>query len=455
MFVPLSELARAALGYKSLQNNFFYVSKATIDTYGIEAEFLKPIFMLKDLKASQYEQEPSTRVWLFYCQSEERDLRGTGAYRYIQTMSERGATQRKQSGNPQTIRQALLSQGGSLWYAPKALAHQHKLWLRKAIDGVYSPFIFKKAAIVDQRCNSLAALKGVPEQSLAAVISSSLFGYALEINGSASMGAGALEAGTTRLRSFPVFDVRKLSKESHQTLQALAQKVWKHEEPLSWTASPKPGPHLRALDTWLLEQVKSPISLETLYRDLASVCADRIMVANDKTKTSKKIRSESIASVAKSIAESIRRLLESRRFPEDFVNTTSGSEVVLINAPRELIKRVELHPFMHTAELMLFGTDSKPLFQASLDMPVAEAIIRALLSGRGSFSIPNDHKAAESAVSDYLDWFSGIEKKLQDGIVDSALGTGYEEQLTAEVFRILGLNPLLAEKTLPQQITLA
>ncbi len=428
MFVPLSELARAALGYKSLQNNFFYVSKATIDTYGIEAEFLKPIFMLKDLKASQYEQEPSTRVWLFYCQSEERDLRGTGAYRYIQTMSERGATQRKQSGNPQTIRQALLSQGGSLWYAPKALAHQHKLWLRKAIDGVYSPFIFKKAAIVDQRCNSLAALKGVPEQSLAAVISSSLFGYALEINGSASMGAGALEAGTTRLRSFPVFDVRKLSKEGHQTLQALAQKVWKHEEPLSWTA---------------------------LYRDLASVCADRIMVANDKTKTSKKIRSESIASVAKSIAESIRRLLESRRFPEDFVNTTSGSEVVSINAPRELIKRVELHPFMHTAELILFGTDSKPLFQASLDMPVAEAIIRALLSGRGSFSIPNDHKAAESAVSHYLDWFSGIEMKLQDGIADSVLGTGYEEQLTAEVFRILGLNPLLAEKTLPQQITLA
>ena len=455
MFVPLSELARASLGYKSLQNDFFYVSKATIDTYGIEADFLKPIFMLRDLKATRFEQEPTSRIWLFYCQSEERDLRGTGAYRYIQTMSERGAAQRKQSGNPQTIRQALLQQGGNLWYAPKAIAHQHKLWLRKAFDGIYSPFVFKKPAVVDQRCNSIAVVKGLPEQSLAAAITSTLFGYALEVNGSASLGAGALEAGTTRLRTFPVFDIRQLNNEEHKTLQELAHRVWKHEKPLSWTTSPEPGEHLRALDSWLLKRAKNPISLETLYRDLASVCADRITVARDKTKTSKKIRSESISSVAKSIAESIRKLLESRRFPEDFTRLLPAAEMISISAPRDLIRRIELHPFMQTAELLLFGSDTQPLFQAELDRPVAEAVIRALLSGRGSFSIPNDHKAARTAVDEYLSWFSSIEKRLQDGIADSALGTGYEDQLTTEVFKILGLNPLVTEKDLPLHIDLA
>jgi hypothetical protein len=142
MFVPLSDVAHATLGYKSLQNDFFYVGKETIDTYGIEKQYLKPIFMLKDFDASGYLQTPEPRLWLFHCQDEEHDLRGTGAYRYIQTMADRAAAQRKQTGVAQTIRQALELQGGELWYAPKALPHRHRLWLRKAFNGIYPTFPF-------------------------------------------------------------------------------------------------------------------------------------------------------------------------------------------------------------------------------------------------------------------------------------------------------------------------
>ena len=53
MFIPLSKLAHAALGYKSLQNDFFYVGKDTIETYGIEKQYLKPIFMLRDLDSTK------------------------------------------------------------------------------------------------------------------------------------------------------------------------------------------------------------------------------------------------------------------------------------------------------------------------------------------------------------------------------------------------------------------
>ncbi|HEY0307839.1 MAG TPA: hypothetical protein VGB94_06750 [Acidobacteriaceae bacterium] len=455
MFVSLSELAHAALGYKSLQNNFFYVGKDTIETYGIEKQYLKPIFMLRDLDSAKYIQAPVPRLWLFHCQEEERDLRGTGAYRYIQTMSEHAATQRKQSGPVQTIREALELQGGQLWYAPKATAHHQRLWLRKAFDGVFAPFIFKKAVLVDQRCNSLSPVDGVHQDSVAAVVTSTLFAYSLEINGSASMGAGALEAGTTRLRSFPVFDVRQLSATEHTTLKHLAQEVWDNETPLNWTDAPKAGKHLRTLDKWLLARAGNPITLETLYRDLGSVCAERILVASDKTRTTKKHKNESIASVAKSIAETIARLLESRRFPEDFGALGIGHDAVSITAPREAIRKIELHPFMHTAELTLRGDGREPLFQVSLDMNVAEAIVRALLAGRSTFVITNDAKIAGVAVSEYLTWLANIEKKLEEGITNSALGTGYEEQLTAEVFKLLGINPLLTAKTLPLSITLA
>jgi hypothetical protein len=94
------------------------VGKDTIETYGIEKRYLRPIFMLRDLDSAKYIQAPTPRLWLFHCQEEERDLRGKGAYRYIQTMSERAAAQRKQSGAVQTIREALELQGGQLWYAP-------------------------------------------------------------------------------------------------------------------------------------------------------------------------------------------------------------------------------------------------------------------------------------------------------------------------------------------------
>jgi hypothetical protein len=148
-------------------------------------------------------------------------------------------------------------------------------------------------------------------------------------------------------------------------------------------------------------------------------------------------------------------LLESRRFPEDFGALGIGHDTVSITAPREIIRKIELHPFMHTAELTLRGEGKEPLFQASLDMNVAEAIVRALLAGRSSFVITNDAKVAGAAVGEYLKWFANIERKLDEGITNSALGTGYEEQLTAEVFKLLGINPLLTAKTLPQSIVLA
>ena len=455
MFVPLSEIAHASLGYKSLQNDFFYVGKDTVETYGIEKHYLKPIFMLKDFTSAKFLQAPTPRLWLFHCQDEERDLRGTGAYRYIQTMSERAAAQRKQSGKTQTIREVLEQQGGQIWYAPKALPHRHRLWLRKAFDGVFAPFIFSKAVLVDQRCNAIAPVEGVDHDSLAAVLTSTVFGYSLEINGSASMGAGALEAPTTRLRAYPVFDVRQLRPSEHKTLHRLAQEVWDNESPIDWTDRPKPGKHLRALDKWLIERAGDLITADTLYNDLSSVCAERIQVAQDKTRTTKKHKNDSISSVAKSIAETIARLLESRRFPEDFCPSDTGTDVVTISLTRGSLRQIELHPFMHTAELTLRGDGSEPLFQANLDLPVAEAIVRALLAGRGSFTMSTNAKAVEASVGAFLKWFSSIQKKLEDGIANSALGTGYEDQLTAEVFKLLGLHPMLTHKTFPTSITLA
>ncbi len=276
-FTTLGQIARVSLGYKSLQNEFYYVDTGTIAQYGIEDRFLAPIVMLGDLDGQSYFQGPASTRRVFLCREPEAALRGTGALRYIEAMAGRPVAQRKQSGPARTIREVLAAQGGGLWYGPKARPHAAHIWLRKAFDTVYAPLLFAQAAVVDQRCNYLEPVAGSSWELLAAVLTSSAFGYALEICGAASMGGGALEAATTRLRTYPVLDPRRLAPAESAELLGLARAVWAEERPLDWGAEQVPGPRLTALDGWVLAQ--AGVELSTLHIDLRDACRTRIRVA--------------------------------------------------------------------------------------------------------------------------------------------------------------------------------
>jgi hypothetical protein len=177
------------LGFKSLQNQFFYVDAATIATHKIEAAFLRPIVRMQDLDNAEYLQKPMQSVSVFYCKERLQDLSGTGALRYINAMAKRPATEKKQkhSGKAPTIKQVLEAQGGGFWYAPKATLHQQNIWVRKAIDAKFSPFLFMKPTALDQRCNYVAPKAGIEWKALAALATSSLFALSLESHGAAAM----------------------------------------------------------------------------------------------------------------------------------------------------------------------------------------------------------------------------------------------------------------------------
>jgi tRNA1(Val) A37 N6-methylase TrmN6 len=275
-FTTVDALARVALGYKSLQNDFYYVTPPTISQYAIEPRYLQPIHMLRDLDAATHAQSSAPRQHIFLC----RDAPAPGALAYITAMAPRPAARRKQSSSQQTIRDALAAQGGTRWYAPKARPRAAHIWLRKAIDGVHAPFLFTDPAVVDQRCNSLTPRPDVPWPLLAALVTTSLFAFAVETHGSASLGAGALEATTTHINHFPIFDPRPLGSSARDELVALARAVWTHESPIDWRAPDiAPGPHLRALDTWLLARSGADLALDRLYTDLRATCRARIAVA--------------------------------------------------------------------------------------------------------------------------------------------------------------------------------
>lgn len=450
-FVPLSELAQVSLGYKSLQNDFFYLNQATIDSFRIEACYLKPITLLAELKGSAHVQNPSSSTWLFRCSEAEADLRGTGALRYIHAMSERPAAKKKQSSRAKTIREVLEEQSGGHWYAPKARPHAAHLWLRKAFNTVYAPFIFERSRVLDQRCNYLDPVKPLCWEVLGAVLTSTLFAYGLEINGSVSMGAGALEAPTKKLRGYPVFDPRPLTSHQKSRLVDLARVVWSSEGPIDWQCeNAVPGPNLRALDVLLLAYSESALAADDIYKDLRATCKARITVAQDKAKTTKKQMNDSVASVAKGIAEPITRLLNSRRFPEDFYSQAGATMPVHIS--RNSLHRIEIQYFFDKAEITFVAEGGETLLQGSYDIPVGEAIVRAILLGREKFEVPARREEAQACVSQFLSWLDQLQSRIEEDLRESAVGTGYEEQVRAQVYLNLRVHPLVGERTLPPVI---
>jgi hypothetical protein len=451
MFTGLSAIANVSLGYKSLQNNFFYLNKATIDTYGIEHKYLTPILMMRDLNGRAYQQTVKSALWLFNCKDSKADLRGTGAHRYIEAMADRAAAEKKQTGITQTIREALEAQSGGVWYAPKARPNRHHVWLRKAFDGVFAPFLFDKPALVDQRCNSVSPLSGIEWNELAAAPTSSLFAYSLEINGSASMGAGALEAPTTKLRSYPVLDINQLKPSARKKLAALAEAVWAKENPLDWSIpGSRPGSNLRALDQWIIDITGRNLKLDVVYDDIYDVCQARIAVANDKVKKTKKKHTDNIGNVAESIAQAIMPKMQIQNFPEDFLIGVPLD--IDFNVDRRTFKLINISRLLGSCDIELVTNDGNKVYEATHPASVAEAIVRSLLWGRSIFSVSSNPKAMDHALTQFLKWIAQIEKDIAMAISESALGTGYEDALKREIYTRLGIHPLSGATTLPAQI---
>lgn len=454
MFVPFENIANVSLGYKSLQNNFFYVNSATIDSFGIEKQFLVPILKLNNMNVIRYIQKPAVDLWLFHCREKKADIRKSGALRYIEAMAAKSAAEKKQTGKSLTIQEVLTAQSGGLWYAPKARLHRHHVWLRKAIGGVFSPFLFKEAALVDQRCNSVSPVKGAEWEEIAAVLTTTLFTYSVEINGSASMGAGALEAPTTKVREYPVLDIFSLKNAERRKLVSLARDVWKSEKSIDWSdVGDQPGGALQTLDRWVIDLLGRNVKLKSVYSDLHEVCRSRVIVAKDKVKKTKKKKTENISNVAEAISKALMPKLKSMEFPDDFVD---GVDLDIdIHISHDQVAAIYISQLLDEYDIEVVDKNQNIIFNSAYARPVGEAIVRAILWGRSSFKVSSNRNAMDRSVNKFIAWVSTIESEIGRSIAESALGTGYEALLRQEVYAKLGIHHAAGLPTLPTSLSLS
>ncbi len=163
----------------------------------------------------------------------------------------------------------------------------------------------------------------------------------------------------------------------------------------------------------------------------------RLAVAKDKEVQTKKGQQVNVATVARSVAETVRPLLESRSFPDAFADGRASMQPLDFSRAGAL--DVECHPMMGQATLSVRnGPDV--LLEGLYPRSVAQVIVKSLLLGRRKFSYPAEASSAEAVLNEFSAWFPKVLDKIATGCGMSAVGTSYEERVNDAVLKILHLD---------------
>lgn len=258
------------------------------------------------------------------------------------------------------------------------------------------------------------------------------------------MGAGALELATEQIHGLRVVDLRDLKDDARakKDLIALGEAVWTKTKPVNWEETEKPPQEMQDLDQWLLSRMCSTVTLDRLYADLVRTMEARLTVAEDKGIQIRKHQELDIAAVARSVADSVRPLLESKSFPDAFI--PAGAKAQPVDFSRATKLEVECRPMMSEATLVV-RNGSAVLLEGQYPRSVAQVIVKSLLLGRRVFHYPEEPPVAAAALSEFAGWFPRVLDRIATGCGMSAVGTSYEEHVHNAVLQVLHLDPNISQ----------
>src|SRR3989338_3153158 len=188
--VPLKEVAEVRFGIKTGINEFFYLDEDKIKHWGIEDEFLKPVFRSPQEFDGILVEQNKLQTIAFFChktKSELRKERKNGALRYI----EWGEEQSKSDGMPYTEVPSVQGRNPGWWALPD-LEPSQVFW-SKAHDIRFIHRYSKVPLLCDCRIYFLTAKGNVNADILAAALNSSISALFMELIGRVSLGEGALD----------------------------------------------------------------------------------------------------------------------------------------------------------------------------------------------------------------------------------------------------------------------
>jgi hypothetical protein len=233
----------------------------------------------------------------------------------------------------------------------------------------------------------------------------------------------------------------------------LARQLWKSCKPVDWDNPALVCSEQRKLDEYLLRLLGEPVAVDKLYIDLAETCQVRLQHASQKRTGVKKRTATDVQAVAAEIAGRVRKKLESKQFPEGFVEGEKETFRVCIVGHNDL--SINFDHFLDEVQLEVSDGSGEPVLKGQYPLAIGETIVQALLTGRRDFMVPANDEDAKQLLNGFHKWFQEIEKLISDGIMRSAVGTGYEEQLRSRIYHLLKFQNEAGKKLLPRHMSLA
>ncbi|MEX2681486.1 MAG: Eco57I restriction-modification methylase domain-containing protein [Candidatus Sigynarchaeota archaeon] len=295
-FVPLGSIATVKAGCYSGINDFFYVNNKTIDRFGIEANYLYPLFRsAKDVLSLEMAVPTSNFIVAIPPVSKEKlkKLGNDGIVAYI-TWGESQRTrpgQKTAEGIPWPLVESVKSR--KCWYSlsPGNLKPARLFMQYIAHDRFYCPWSIEP--VVPDRCfHRIEPHAGIDLKTLAAILNSTLQVFMVMVTGRAGLGGGALKLEVIDAKSMLVLDPRLLSRDQLEDLGSAINDLGRRG-PLSiieecgldpsrpyQEQTPSPMHDRLALDTVIFDVLGlSEEEREAMYRTTCSAVTSRLKKA--------------------------------------------------------------------------------------------------------------------------------------------------------------------------------
>jgi len=432
----LRDIAPPARGGTTRINEFFHVDSATIDQWGIDAEFCLPLIKSPGETSTILIEQSLLELKVFVCRKSKDELRKSkqlGTLAYI----EWGEQQKYITG----VQRGMKWPDGPWvqdrkpgWYAlPESETHQSCLFFTQAYGDRHIQRYCRTPLIADARLYYLSPVQENNE-IVSAVLNCSMMALFTEIAGRVSMGDGALELKVEDARDYLLVpDIRRFTPQ-HQ------QQILDAFEPLLHRSIGSVFEEVRQADRQALDSAVlialglNPAEwLQPLYNGLTTLTRERTELGKKRNQTRKGRRQRAAGRVLEEVLD---ELLPDgpRTFPDDFYSAVARADGWReIQLPESRLRHVG-HMFGQEE----LSNDSGLSIKVNNPLEV-QFVLFAQAVGQTMARLPSKPVEVARTVNDYKKYLRNLRAQLSEAYFRRTMDQTQAERLTSEAWRKLAL----------------
>ena len=419
----LDVLANVNRGVTTNNVDFFYLSKDSIEHWGIEKKYIVSPVIYSPKEVPNITVDESNLVYsLFLCNQPRISLKGTKVLKYIESAEKKG------------INKSATFKGSAQWYGLGEII-QKPCSLFYARQGesfrvIYNP----KGIIPNDNLYTIVPKEGNDNFLLCAVLNSTLFALGLEVNGRINLGEGALKVQAYELAECVAPDIGTFEDKEKDNIIDAFNKL--SARPVKSIFEEVKMKDRLQLDKLVLEALGLDPKkyLKPLYAGLTELVRERIELGKMRTKVKK-------AKIAKDVEALKSEVLQSvlpngaKKFPEDFLEKhLKPEDCMTVSVPGEPLS---LGAQFLTQQEVIAVTGPFKYMAGSVN--TAKYIVYAQKPNVYLIAVPKDDEVTGKAVQAYGIYLKSLKEKLAVELANLVDDYKLVGTIVAQIFTDLGL----------------